>query len=94
MFFSLVLRLPAYRGVLRQRITAEQQDASSSGYQATPAARPARNPVRYEAASPMRNNARTATSAPPATRASLTELNTRLGATWFSHRTVPGGGTA
>ena len=79
MFFMLACRLPAYRGVLRAVLQAQSQ----SGPRTAP-----RGAGRYERSSPAANNARAADDAPPATAASLTALNTQLGANWFTHRTV------
>ena len=87
MFFMLASRLPAYRGVLRAVLQAQQSE-SGTGTARRPAGRA---PGGYERSSPMANSARAADTAPPATAGSLAALNTQLGANWFSHRTVPSG---
>ena len=86
MFFMLAARLPAYRGVLRAVLQAQQHAETGTGT----ARRPGR-PSGYERSSPVANKARTADTAPPATAGSLAALNTQLGAQWFTHRTVPSG---
>ena len=85
MFFMLACRLPAYRGVLRSVLQAQQSQSGGTGASSRTAPRGA---GRYERSSPAANNARAADDAPPATAASLTALNTQLGANWFTHRTV------
>jgi hypothetical protein len=85
-FFMLACRLPAYRGVLRAVLQAQQQ-AQPGGTGPNSRTAP-RGAGRYERSSPMANSARAADTAPPATAASLTALNTQLGANWFTHRTV------
>jgi len=78
-FFSLALRLPAYSGVLAARMAKEN------------AAQPQRRgngQMTYEAGSGAANVARTASHAPPASRAQLMALNSQLGGNFFSHAAV------
>jgi hypothetical protein len=82
-FFALAMRLPAYSGALAA-VAARQRQGQGGG---TGARRGPSQP-RYESSSPKAYTPRTADSAPPATAASLRALNTELGATWFSVRTV------
>ena len=76
MFFRLVLRLPAYDGVLAARVAAEGRSGGGSS---------------YESGSGQANRAASARHAPPATAAQLGALNQQLGGQWFNHRTVPAG---
>lgn len=80
MFFSLVLRLPAYDGVMAARLAKEngpsQQRQRGQG------------PASYDRGSGQANVAATASSAPPATRGQLMALNSQLGGNFFSHAVV------
>jgi len=81
-FFKLIYRLPAYRGVIGNLAAQAQQGTASRG----------RAPSSYERGSAMENNARVADHAPPATGAKLAELSASLGGGWISHRVVKAGG--
>jgi hypothetical protein len=85
-FFSLVLRLPAYQGVLHAVLSREAEG------QRTPRNAARRGPAGYGRNSPMANNARAADSAPAATSGQLAALNAQLGSTWFAHKTVTADG--
>lgn len=85
MFFMLCARLPGYRGVLRSRLQAAQQEGGGTQSRPSPAGRPS---GRYERSSAMANNPRTAESSPPVTGASLVALNAQLGGNWFTYRKV------
>jgi hypothetical protein len=81
-FFALAYRLPAYQGAMAAAVARQRQEQGGGT-----SSRRAPSQPRYEASSP-RVTPRTADSAPPATAASLRALNTELGATWFTVRTV------
>lgn len=81
-FFALAYRLPAYRGAMAA-VVARQREEQDGGTRPQSA-----QGQRYERTSQPAVTPRTAGNAPPATAASLTALNTELGATWFSVRTV------
>ena len=83
MFCALAMRLPAYSGALAA-VAARQAREKGGG----PPSRRAPSQPRYESSQPKAYTPRTADSAPPATAESLRALNTELGATWFSVRTV------
>jgi hypothetical protein len=82
-FFSLVLRLPAYSGVLAARLAKENGSSPQ---------RQAGGRMTYEAGSGAANIARTASHAPPASRAQLLALNSQLGGNFFSTAAVKKGG--
>lgn len=85
MFFTLVMRLPAYSGVLAARLAAEDTQPT-----AVSASAAGRSQV-YEQGSGAANNAATASSAAPLTTTEMLSLNGKLGAGYFSHAAVPGG---
>lgn len=85
MFCALAYRLPAYQGAMAA-VAARQRQEREGGSRPRSA-----QGVRYEPAPQERITPRTADLAPPATAASLRALNTELGATWFSVRTVKAG---
>jgi hypothetical protein len=77
-----VFRLPAYRGVLRQRLLEQQEDGKG---------RSPKRASRQGNVTQRTNNPRLAATAPPATAATFAELNASLGQQWFSHRVVKAG---
>lgn len=80
MFFSLVLRLPAYGGVMAARLAKENGPSQPQ--------RRGQGTASYDRGSGQANVAATASSAPPATRAQLLALNSQLGGNFFSHAVV------
>lgn len=89
----LAARLAAYNGAVAARIATERREKGPRQGRGRGRTRTVSAP-RYEANSPMVNNARTADSAPPAGREDFARLNAQLGGTWFSYRTVGGDGAA
>lgn len=85
-FCALAYRLPAYSGAMAAAAARQRQEQGGST-----APRRAPSQPRYETNSP-KATPRTADAAPPATAESLLALNTELGATWFTVRTVGPGG--
>jgi hypothetical protein len=84
-FFRLVFRLPAYRGVLHAVMNRESRERGGT--------RPGSSrPAAYDRGSAMTNNARAADHAPMATAGHLAALNAQLGSQWFAHKAVTADG--